>query len=389
MKPTSQILIGALIGVIAGAAAMSALLTGGGDAEPSAKSDNRNAGPQRGGRQNRGDRGRGGYAPAVAMATVEKAAIEKTINVLGEARAQKSIALTSEVTGLVTTVDIAPGKRVKEGDILLQVEDEAQRIALNRARAQYPIARSNAERYRKLAAENAGSDLEAEQAFNALKTLEAELRSAEFALEQRAIKAPFDGIAGITTIEAGDYIRPGDVVTTLDDTSSIVVEVAIPQESAAYVSLNQPVAANLTGDMTLVHRGTITAIDSRIDSTNRTLRVEATVNNDDGLLLPGAVFAVSTSSAGMQALSVPGLAVQWDRGGAYVWKRDADGKAVRASVKILQRTDNVVLVEGDLKAGDEIAADGADRVRAGVPLPFKGAKKRSTPSPGGVSAAAN
>ncbi|MEL7492009.1 MAG: efflux RND transporter periplasmic adaptor subunit [Pseudomonadota bacterium] len=385
MKLTSQIIIAAAAGLLVGALATGGYFFSQAD-EPTVKSGERKSGGPRGRGQGRG---RGGYAPAVAMAVAENAAIKKTIDVLGEARAQKSIAITSEVTGLVSAVNIAPGQRVKQGDALLKVEDEAQVIALNRARAQYPIAKANAERYRELAAENAASDLEAEQAFNALKTLEAELRSAEFALNQRVITAPFDGIAGITTIEAGDYIRPGDVITTLDDTSSIVVELAIPQESAAYVSLGQAVTANLTGDLGRTHTGEITAIDSRIDPASRTLRVEATVTNENALLLPGAVFTVSTYSDGAPALAVPGLSVQWDRAGAYVWKRDQDGKAVRASVQILQRTDNVVLVEGDLKAGDAIVADGADRVRAGVPLPGRGAKKRTTPARGGVSAAAN
>ncbi|MEL7239853.1 MAG: efflux RND transporter periplasmic adaptor subunit, partial [Planctomycetota bacterium] len=234
---------------------------------------------------------------------------------------------------------------------------------------------------------DAGSALEADEAFNALKTLEAELRSAEFALEQRVIRAPFDGIAGITTIEPGDYLRAGDPVTTLDDTSSIVVEFAVPQEAAAYVALDQAVTARLTSDAGLGHKGRVSAIDSRIDSASRTLRVEATVDNDDGLLLPGAVFSVSTESEGARAVSVPGLAVQWDRAGAYVWKRGPDGKAMRASVRIVQRTDDIVLVEGDVAPGEAVAADGSDRVRVGSPLPASGARAPAVGSGGGVSAA--
>ena len=174
-------------------------------------------------------------------------------------------------------------------------------------------------------------------------------------------------------------------MTTLDDTSSIVVEFAVPQESAAYVTLDQAVAARLTSDAARAHKGRVTAIDSRIDSASRTLRVEATVDNDGGLLLPGAVFAVSTESEGARAVSVPGLAVQWDRAGAYVWRRGADGVAERASIRILQRTDDIVLVEGDIAAGDAVAADGADRVRVGSPLPRDDAR-RAPAARGGVSA---
>ncbi len=379
MKISRSLIIGLLIGAVAGGVVTSAIVL-----NPGADNQTASAGGGAGGPGSGDGSGRGGFAPTVAMVTAEAAAIAKTIDVLGEARALQSVAITAEVTGLVKIVNVAPGKRMKEGDVLLQIENEEQQIALTRIRAQYPIAKDNADRYRQLADENAGSALEAENAFNELKTLEAELRSAEFALEQRTIKAPFDGIAGITTIEPGDYLRAGDVVTTLDNTSSIVIEFSVPQEVAAFVALDQPVTARITSDAAHSYEGVVTAIDSRIDSASRTLRVEATVDNSKGLLLPGAVFAVSTVSEGAPAVSAPGLAVQWDRAGAYVWKRDSEGKAVRASVVILQRTDDMVLVDGDLTPGDVLAADGADRVRAGVPLPALDAP-RSMSSGSGAS----
>ncbi|MEO0879308.1 MAG: hypothetical protein AAFY22_06290, partial [Pseudomonadota bacterium] len=98
----------------------------------------------------------------------------------------------------------------------------------------------------------------------------------------------------------------------------------------------------------------------------------------NGALIPGAVFNIEATSDGAPAIAVPGLALQWDRSGAYVWKRGEDGAAVRAGVSILQRNDDIVLVEGDIAAGDLIAADGADRVRRGVPLPAP--QTRSKPS---------
>ncbi len=78
---------------------------------------------------------------------------------------------------------------------------------------------------------------------------------------------------------------------------------------------------------------------------------------------------MSTTAEGEPAVAAPGLAVQWDRAGAYVWRRNEDGVAERAGLVILQRTDEVVLVEGELKPGDVIVSEGADRVRSGISLP--------------------
>ena len=81
------------------------------------------------------------------------------------------------------------------------------------------------------------------------------------------------------------------------------------------------------------------------------------------------MFSIRTISAGIAAIAAPGIAVQWDRAGAYFWKRGDDGMARRASIIILQRTDDRVLVEGDIVPGEIIVTEGADRVRAGVELP--------------------
>lgn len=350
------------------------------------KANNENASARRGsGRPSGGGRGgRGGYVPVVRMATAETASIQRKTDVIGRVRAQKSITLSAEVTGIVDTVNIAPGQRVSEGDVLLQIDDDEQQVALARAQADYPIAKENAERYRDLESDAAASELEAEQAQNAFTAVRAQLRAAEFAVEQRKIRAPFNGIVGITEIEAGDYLRAGDLVASLDDTSSIIIEFSVPQESAAFVNIGQPVTASLTSGAGIDYDGTISAVDSRVDSQSRTLRVEARVDNSAGRLIPGAVVAVSTTSDGEPAISVPGLSVQWDRLGAYVWRRNGESVAERVGVVILQRNDNLVLVEGDLNPGDAIVSEGADRVRRGVPLPG------SKPDNGqGNSAAAN
>ncbi len=384
MKLPKSLLVGLAAGIAAGAGATMFVLTAGDGGAPEKLAASNPSGGQAGARsgaQRPGGQRRGGYAPAVTMAMAEAASVGKRLDVIGEARALKSVSLTAEATGIVTEVNIVPGRQVSAGEILLRIDDEQQRIALERARAQYPIAKANAERYRELVETEAASALEAEAAFNNYKTLEADLRAAEFAIAQRTVRAPFDGVIGLTAIEPGDYLRAGDVVTTLDDMSSIVVEFAVPQEAANAVELDQAVEAQLASGGAAAFAGVVSAIDSRVDPVSRTLKIEAIFSNRTGRLLPGAIFAVSTVSRGAPAVSVPGLAIQWDRAGSYVWKRGADGAAMRAEVEILQRTDNIVLVAGEIEPGDAVVSEGADRVRAGVPLPDATRRRKAGGAP--------
>lgn len=373
MALPKSLLGGVLAGAIVGVGATLMFVSQGGGGQQAASGE-RDGGPRR-----------QGYAPVVTMTMAEEAAIERTVEVIGRARASKSVAITSEVTGLVEEVNFAPGQRVSEGDILVQVDDDEAQVALARAKAQFPIARDNADRYRNLEQDEAASALEAEQAQTNFVSVRADLRAAEVAVAQRKIRAPFDGIAGLTELEPGDYLRAGDQVTTFDDTSSIIIEFAVPQESAGFVNIGQPVSVSLTSDAGAKYEGEITAIDSRVDPQSRTLRVEARVDNEQGRLIPGAVVAVSTTAKGEPAVAAPGLSVQWDRGGAYVWRRNGDGVAERAGVIILQRTDEMVLVEGELAAGDVIVSEGADRVRGGVPLPALRNRRRDSTAPDAVA----
>lgn len=383
-----KVLAGAAIGLVVGAVAMGAAFTfmSGGEQQQTASGPARGAGP--GGPPG----GRRGAPPAVAMSLAEASSIGRTIDVIGEARALQSITITSEVNGFIEEVSFEPGKRVAKGDVLLTLDDEAQQIALDRTRAQFPVAKANAERYEQLAADNAASALEAENAFNQYKALEAELRAAQFAVDQRRIEAPFAGAAGLTRIDPGDFIRAGDVITTLDDVSSILIEFSVPQETADILEIDQPVTAALASAVDRKFGGVISAIDSRVDPASRTLRVEARFDNADGVMLPGAVYAVSTTSKGAPAIALPGLAIQWDRAGAFIWKRNAEGQAMRAAVVILQRTDELVLVEGAVSPGDEIVSEGADRVRAGMRLPpgrpRASALKANVAADGGAAAGA-
>lgn len=316
-----------------------------------------------------GGRAAAGMLPAITTEAVQPSIVEKRINAVGVGRAAKSVTLISEATGLVTEVNFRPGEKVAAGAVLLQIDDAEQRIALARLDAQFPIAKENADRYAGLLESGAGSRLESEIAFNAFKALEAERNAAAYAVSQRTIRAPFEGVVGLTTIEPGDYVRAGEVATTIDDLSSIIIEFAAPQESAADVKLGQGVTAVLAANPGARVEGVITAVDTRVDPASRTLKVEATFTNAGGGLIPGATYEVTTTNEGAKALSMPGLAVQWDRTGAYVWKLTPDGAVERASLRILQRRDEIVIAEGDLSAGDRIIVEGADRVRPGMTFP--------------------
>jgi RND family efflux transporter MFP subunit len=111
--------------------------------------------------------------------------------------------------------------------------------------------------------------------------------------------------------------------------------------------------------------GRIAAVDNRVDETTRTLRLEAELTNEGGMLKSGMAIRVVLHFETEEELSVPSLAVQWDRRGSYVWKVE-DGVARRAEVTILRRQSGIVIVQGAVAVGDRVVVEGTQRLREGA-----------------------
>lgn len=310
----------------------------------------------------------GGRPPAVSLEPVTTAPVVTAVNAVGSGRAKQSVTLNAEVAGVIRRILMKPGADVKKGEVLVMLVDDAERIALSKARADFAIARTNAERYSQLRKEGAASQLEDEASRNEFAAARAALDRAEFDFSRRTIRAPFDGVAGLIALDPGDFVSVGAPVTTLDDVSELVVDFVVPEQSASLIQPGLAFEAILDSDEGKRVTGVIRSVDSRIDIATRTRRIEAVVKNADRVLLPGATFAIALSLPSREIPSVPSLAVLYDRSGAYVWRRDAEGGAERVPVTVIRRTDDAVLIDGPLQPGDLIVSEGADQVRPGVPL---------------------
>lgn len=336
-----------------------------------------------------GPGGFGGETPAVTLARVEFAPIEQTLVAIGTGRALQSLTLNAEVSGIITRIHITPGAQVAQGEPLVELEKDQQEINVAKARADYAIARTNSQRFQGLVDDNAASALENESAQNTLTAAQAELRRAEYELSQRTIRAPFAGVVGLTDLDVGDFLNVGASVTTIDDVSSLLVDFVIPETASAYVREGLTVSATAASAGGRSFTGTIRAVDSRIDPATRTRRVEAVLANDDLSLVPGSTFSINLAVPGRRAVVAPGLAIQWDRAGSYVWRRSVNGVAERIPVAILQRTAQSVLIDAPLAETDYIVAEGADLVRPGAPLPDPNIRGAASAAAASGSAASN
>ena len=308
----------------------------------------------------------GGRGGAVLVVTAPVGTDDTGIDVraIGTVAAAQEVTLYPQDSGIVTEVAFTPGSAVTKGQTLVQLDDSDQQVALEKAKIALDTAQSALDRAGQLAKSNNITTVALTDALTAQKNAAIGLQAAENDLAKRTVTAPFAGIIGLTDIAVGDLISSSKAIATLDDMSKVTVAFDVPERASGLVAVGQPVAASTEALAGQAFKGTISAVDNRVDPVARTLKVEATLPNDANVLKPGMALTVAMSFPGTPHSSVPSLAVQWDRTGSYVWKI-TDGSAHRVDVQILGRRSGGVIVSGDLAENDPVVVEGLQRLREG------------------------
>ncbi|QDL91528.1 efflux RND transporter periplasmic adaptor subunit [Paroceanicella profunda] len=307
--------------------------------------------------------GRADRAVGVITATAETARAATRLRLIGSGRALRSVTLFARSTGEVEELGFTSGEKVARGTILARLDSDAEEIAVDRAKVAEAEADAAFERLTALAARRIATQVDLDEADRTRQRAQLDLRTAELALERRLVRAPFDGVVGLSEVDVGDLIGADTAIAVLDDRSKLEIDLYAPERFAALIGLGQTLIATTPATPGAVFNGTVTAIDSQVDSESRTLRLRAAIDNSDDMLRPGFSFNVVMSFPGESHVAVPALAVQWRADGPFVWTV-TDGKAAQVSVEVLEREDDRVLLSG-IDAGQVVVTEGVQKLRPG------------------------
>lgn len=286
------------------------------------------------------------------------------VEAVGTGDAAKAVTLYPEASGQVKEILFQAGEAVEQGDPLLRLDSEDEELSVELAQVHLQDARQQLARYESTAPSGAVSTSEVDRARTALSAARIELAQAELALRKRTLKAPFDGIVGIPDVDVGDRVTTTTAVSSLDDRSMLLVDFEIPEAFAQGVRFGGEIEATTWALPGEKFQGVVDSVASRIDPQTRTLRVRGLIKNQDDLLRTGMSFTIRLPLKGERLPSVPSIAVQWDRRGAYVW-RIVDGKAERLEVDVMKREGQWILVQAPLSPGDRIVVEGVQRLQPG------------------------
>jgi RND family efflux transporter MFP subunit len=308
--------------------------------------------------------GRGRTVAVVVTAAVTSATINDKLMAIGEGIAFRSAIVTSSSGGTLTELFVKPGDIVKANADIGQLDAQSEQIAFDRATLAANDANDALTRAQELRASNSISAVQLSAAQLAADQAQLELRNAELALERRMIKSPIAGTVGLLQVSAGNLVNAQTTVTTVEDSSEILVNFWVPERYASSVGVGMPVTAIAVALPGQTFAGEVSAVDNRIDPASRTLQVQALLPNPDGKIRPGMSFEVTMSFPGETFPAVDPLSIQWSAEGAYVWKY-VDGAVQRAMVQIVERNSAGVLVTGEIALGDQVVTQGVLQLQDG------------------------
>lgn len=296
---------------------------------------------------------------------------QPTLSAVGSLRAARGVDLAAEVSGLVETVQVRSGEDVKQGELLVQMVMDSDYARLRALQADAELARSVEQRARKQLAAQAISQAQADAEAAKLKSAEAAVAEQNALIRKKAIKAPFPGRLGITTVNPGQYLNPGDKLVTLQQLDPVHVDFTVPQSALAQLRNGLAVTATTDSFPGVQFIGTVTAINPVVDASTRNVKVQATLKNPERKLLPGMFTNVLVATGASQRyLTLPANAVAFNPYGETVFivvKRGEENTVADNKPEDLLQSEALKKADADLKAAAEAAAKPAEDAKPAAP----------------------
>ncbi len=305
---------------------------------------------------------------AITAAPATEREHRRSTTAIGTVLALRSITLRNELAGTVERVQLAPGRIVEPGEVLVALDASVERAELQAQAAQAALAKTTLDRLEGLRKHNATSQEEVDQARAQYDVAQAQMVRTRALIAKKIIRAPFRARIGIADVHPGQYLNEGTTLTTLQGVADAAhVDFTVAQRVAAGLRVGDSVAVYAANEARPI-TARIIAVDARVDPTTRNATIRARLS---GMPAPGASVRVTVPVGPLDTVvSVPVSALRKGPQGDHVFviEPDSAGKP-RAHVRAVQSGpvlgEEDVVYEG-VKAGEQIATSGSFKLRESV-----------------------
>lgn len=285
-----------------------------------------------------------------------------TAKATGTLIADKSTIITPRASGYIRAIRFHEGDQVKTNQVLFELDSQTQKNALTAAQAAYALSKVVYDRDARFLKRGFITQDMYYSAKATLKQNEAALQTAQTNLKDRTITAPFSGTVGSLSVSLGDYVNPGNTLTTLTDNKQLRVKYALPAKQLNAIQLNQSVSVVDPANRNHII-ATVSYISPTVDANTQTIAVHANINNKKGLFKPGEYVTVSQKlGSEKNALLVPQQSVLASINGYHVFVVK-NNKIKQVPVKIGDQENGNVVIQSGLAPTDQVVIAGENEVK--------------------------
>lgn len=311
---------------------------------------------------------KGPPASVVSSTEVMMEAWEPTLTSVGTLVAVNGIDVSTEVNGIISDIAFKSGQEVDKGQVMIRLDASIDKAALEALQADQTLTEVQFKRLQGLLEKRVTSKSEYDEAEARFDAARARVRQQDAIIKRKTIRAPFAGLAGIRKVDLGEFIEVGDAIVSLQQLDPVYVDYTLPERFLNRIETGQRITATFDAVPGQSFTGSVSAVDSGIDTGTQTLKVRATLRNPDGLLRPG-MFAqvVTVTGEPRPVLTLPRTAISFNTYGNFVFVIDKSDQALtvkRTPVKTGEVREGRVTVE-NLEAGTRVVRTGLVKVRDG------------------------
>lgn len=283
----------------------------------------------------------------------------------------EKVEIRNEVSGRVTGIYFKEGSELKQGTLLLKINDQDLQAQLNKNSVQEKMAQAEEYRKKQLLDIKAISQEEYDVAANTLQSIQAERKILDAQIAKTQIYAPLTGKIGLRNVSPGSYIPSNTLIATLQQVDPIKVEFAVPEKYTQLVKNGMVISVSM--DYTIEpFTGKVYAVESGVDELTRTIKVRATCSNPNRLLVPGTFARISAVLEQIpDAIKAPSESLVGDITGNKVFVV-RNGKAASVPIFAGIRTEKDVQITQGLQPGDSLIVSGLLQINDGTPVTVKG-----------------
>lgn len=297
------------------------------------------------------------------------------LRAVGSIEPVRGILIESEATGLVAAIAFENGQEVKQGELLVQLDVNVEKAQLRAAVATAKLAELEYARAKSLRASGSVPESRLDQADADLERARAEIENINAIIDRKTIEAPFDGRVGIRQINLGQYVAQGAPIVNLQSDENVYVNFSLPQKALAQLRKSIPLVVRTDAYPERAFAGELTAISPEIEVATRSVALQGTLDNSDGLLRSGLFVEIEINLPEQRpVVVVPSTAILYAPYGNSVFiieettHPDTGEVALTARQKFvrtgLARGDFVSIIEG-LEPGQRIVSTGGFKLRNG------------------------